>query len=322
MSDVTIVIPNYNGISFLDTCLRSVSDLIEVSAQIIVVDNGSSDGSREYVKTHFPQCQMICLDKNYGFCRAVNEGIKRADSPYVILLNNDTEVKPDFAMRLLEGIRKDEKRFSCAARMLKYQDRGLLDDAGDFYCALGWSIARGKDQPASRYEKEEPIFSSCAGAAIYRKALVEELGGFDEAHFAYLEDLDLSWRARIQGYENWYIPEAEVFHMGSATSGSRYNPFKVVHSAGNNLYMIYKNMPFLQILLNSPLLLAGILIKYLFFVKKGFGKEYRKGLRRGLALCRKYSERKVRFRRGQVLNCLRIQLELWKNILLFLPGGN
>jgi hypothetical protein len=322
MSDVTIVIPNYNGISFLDACLRSVSELIEVSAEIIVVDNGSTDGSREFVKTHFPQCQLVCLDRNYGFCRAVNEGIRRANSPYVILLNNDTEVKPDFAAKLLEGIRKDKKRFSCAARMLKYQDHNLLDDAGDFYCALGWSLARGKDKPASRYEKEERIFSSCAGAAIYQKALVEKLGGFDEAHFAYLEDMDLSWRAKIHGYENWYIPKAEMFHMGSATSGSRYNSFKVVHSAGNNLYMIYKNMPFLQILLNSPLLLAGILIKYLFFVKKGFGREYREGLRRGLTLCREHPERRVRFRIGQVFACLRIQMELWKNILLFLPGGN
>jgi GT2 family glycosyltransferase len=158
MSDVTIVIPNYNGISFLDACLRSVSELIEVSAEIIVVDNGSTDGSREFVKTHFPQCQLVCLDRNYGFCRAVNEGIRRANSPYVILLNNDTEVKPDFAAKLLEGIRKDKKRFSCAARMLKYQDHNLLDDAGDFYCALGWSLARGKDKPASRYEKEEQFF--------------------------------------------------------------------------------------------------------------------------------------------------------------------
>jgi len=322
MSDVTIVIPNYNGISFLDACLRSVSEQIEVSAEIIVVDNGSGDGSREFIKTHFPKCRLVCLDKNYGFCRAVNEGIKRAQSPYVILLNNDTEVRPDFAACLLQAIQADKKRFSCAARMLEYEDRGLLDNAGDFYCAFGWGIARGKGRPASRYEREEKIFSSCAGAAIYQRELLEKLGGFDEAHFAYLEDMDISWRAKIHGYENWYAPRAEVFHMGSATSGSRYNHFKVVHSAGNNLYLIYKNMPFIQILLNLPLLLAGFLIKYLFFVRKGFGKDYREGLQRGLELCRNNSGRKVGFQVGHVPAYIRIQLELWKNILLFLPGRN
>lgn len=322
MSEVTIVIPNYNGISFLDACLRSVSEQTEIDPEVIVVDNGSTDGSQEYIEEHFPNCRLVRLDKNYGFCRAVNEGIDRATSPYVILLNNDTEVLPDFAVRLWKAIRADKKRFSCAACMLQYQDRDVLDNAGDFYCALGWGIARGKGRPASFFETEEKIFSSCAGAAIYRKALVKKLGGFDEAHFAYLEDMDISWRAKIHGYENWYVPEAKVFHMGSATSGSRYNPFKVIHSAGNNVYLIYKNMPLFQILLNAPFLLAGFFIKYLFFVKKGFGKEYRKGLRRGLSLCRNHSGRKVGFQVGHVPAYIRIQLELWKNILLFLPGGS
>ncbi|MBS6396881.1 MAG: glycosyltransferase family 2 protein [Clostridiales bacterium] len=317
MSDVTIVIPNYNGISFLDACLRSVSRQEEVSAEIVVVDNGSSDGSREFIKEHYPECILVCLEQNYGFCRAVNEGIRRAESPYVILLNNDTEVCPDFSARLLEAIRADDRRFSCSAKMLQYQDRTILDNAGDFYCALGWGIARGKGKPEAGYSVGQKIFSSCGGAAIYRRQLVEELGGFDEAHFAYLEDMDLSYRANIFGYCHWYVPEAVVYHMGSGTSGSRYNHFKVIHSAGNNVYLIYKNMPFLQILLNAPLLLAGFFIKYLFFVRKGLGKDYREGLKRGLKLCRSNPERKIRFRMKHLTNYLKIQLELWKNILLF-----
>ncbi|MDE6896525.1 MAG: glycosyltransferase family 2 protein, partial [Lachnospiraceae bacterium] len=160
------------------------------------------------------------------------------------------------------------------------------------------------------------IFSSCAGAAIYRKELLEKLGGFDDAHFSYLEDLDLSYRARIHGYYHWYEPEAQVFHIGSATSGSRYNRFKVLHSAGNNVYLIYKNMPFLQMLLNAPLLIAGFSIKYLFFMKKGMGKDYRNGLLRGIRLCRDHPDKKVRFRVGHAFNYVKIQMELWKNILL------
>ncbi len=317
MSDVTIVIPNYNGIAFLDTCLGSVFLQTDVCLEVVVVDNGSSDGSREYIQDHFPECVLVCLDRNYGFCRAVNEGIRRAGSPYVILLNNDTEVRPDFAKQLLDAIRRDDRRFSCAAKMLQYEDRSLLDNAGDYYTAMGWGLTRGKGKPADRYGKGRRIFSSCAGAAIYRKKLVEELGGFDEAHFAYLEDMDLSWRARIAGYYHGYAPEAEVCHMGSATSGSRYNHFKVIHSAGNNIYLIYKNMPFLQMLLNAPFLLAGFLIKYLFFVKKGLGKDYREGLKRGVRLCREHPGRKVRFRPEQLPALAKIQLELWKNILHF-----
>ncbi len=319
MSDVSIVIPNYNGIVYLKNCLRSLSEQTGVSAEIIVVDNGSGDGSQDYVRRHFPECVLVCLDRNYGFCRAVNEGIRRAAGPYVILLNNDTEVHPDFAGCLLGAIREDGRRFSCAAKMLDYRDRTLLDSAGDCYCALGWGLARGRGEPAGRYASGREIFSSCAGAAIYRKELVEKLGGFDEAHFAYLEDMDLSWRAKIHGYRHWYAPEAMVFHVGSATSGSRYNSFKVLHSAGNNVYMIYKNMPFLQMLLNAPLLLAGFAVKYLFFVRKGLGRDYRQGLLRGVRLCRQHPERRVRFRMGHVWNYAKIQLELWKNILLFVP---
>lgn len=319
MTDVTIVIPNYNGIAYLEACLRSVFHQTDVLPEVIVVDNGSTDESREYIREHFPECRLICLDQNYGFCRAVNEGIKRAKSPYVILLNNDTQVRPDFAGQLLRAIRKDERRFSCAALMLKYRERDLVDNAGDYYCALGYAVTRGKGRPAVKYQKGCRIFSSCAGAAIYRKDLVEKLGGFDEAHFAYLEDLDLSWRARIHGYCHWYTPEAVVYHVGSATSGSRYNRFKVLHSAGNNVYLIYKNMPFLQILLNAPLLLAGFFIKYLFFVRKGLGRAYLEGLCRGAALCREHPQKKVPFCMEHIPAYIRIQLELWKNLGILIP---
>ena len=314
MPDVTIVIPNYNGIAYLGACLRSVEKQEGVSAEVLIVDNGSTDGSQEYIRTEFPACRLICLEKNYGFCRAVNEGFRYAGSEYVILLNNDTEIEPDFALRLLTSIKKDRKRFSCQACMIQYHDHSKMDDAGDFYCVLGWGMARGKGRPVENYRSGQKIFSSCAGAAIYRKSLTERLGGFDEAHFAYLEDMDLSYRAKLAGYYHWYEPEAKVYHVGSGTSGSRYNHFKVVHSAGNNLYLIYKNMPLIQIIVNSPLLLAGFLIKYLFFVKKGLGRDYREGFVRGIRLCRANPGRRVVFGARHISICFGIQLELWRNI--------
>ena len=113
---------------------------------------------------------------------------------------------------------------------------------------------------------------------------------------------------------NWYEPKARVLHVGSATSGSRYNHFKVIHAAGNNVYLLYKNMPLFQLVVNAPLLLAGFLIKYLFFVKKGLGRDYREGLVRGIRLCRANPGRRVAFGARHIPICFGIQLELWRNI--------
>ena len=159
--------------------------------------------------------------------------------------------------QMLLAIRRHKNAFSCAARMVQYHDRDKLDDAGNYYCALGWSFARGKGKNIDLYQKEEKIFSACGGAAIYRKKIMEKIGYFDEEHFAYLEDTDIGYRARIYGYENWYAPDAVVYHVGSGTSGSRYNHFKTRYSSRNNIYLIYKNMPLLQIILNSAVSGSG-----------------------------------------------------------------
>lgn len=116
---------------------------------------------------------------------------------------------------------------------------------------------------------------------------MERFGYFDEEHFAYLEDTDLGYRAQIFGYENWYLPKARVYHVGSGTSGSRYNQFKIRYSSRNNIYMLYKNMPLLQILLNLPFLVLGFGVKFLFFAGKGYGREYAAGIKNGFSISRK-----------------------------------
>ena len=308
---VSVVIPNYNGKRFLAACLKALlSDAPE--AELLVVDNGSADGSRELVEREFPGVRLIALDQNYGFPRAVNEGIRAASRPYVILLNNDTEVLPGFTDALADALEADGRAFSAQAKLISLYDPERIDDAGNYYCALGWAFARGKHPPAARYEEPGAVFAACAGAAAYRRELFEKIGSFDEAHFAYLEDIDVGWRARIAGYRNLYVPSAKVLHAGSGTSGSRYNEFKVSLSSRNNIYLIWKNMPFLQILLNLPLLAAGFGLKYLFFMKKGFGRTYAKGLREGFRLCRE--GRKVRFYWKNLPSYVKIQLELWINI--------
>ena len=146
---------------------------------------------------------------------------------------------------------------------------------------------------------------------------LRQTGLFDEEHFVYLEDLDLGYRARIAGYENWYLPEARVYHVGSGTSGSRYNEFKIRYSSRNNIYMIWKNMLLFQWILNLPFLLIGFGVKLLFFWKKGYGKEYAAGIKNGFALIRKPENRgkKVKFRWRNLKNYVRIQVELWVNLV-------
>ena len=312
MSELSIVIPNYNGKHFLEACLKSVFAQKVQNPEIIVVDNGSTDGSLEYLR-NFPQVRTIELDKNYGFCGAVNAGIRAAEGEFIILLNNDTEVDQHFTEELLKVIKSDGRIFSCSSKMVQFHDRTRMDDAGDYYCALGWAFGRGKGHLAENYDRQVDVFAACAGAAIYRKSLLETLGYFDETHFAYLEDIDLGYRARIHGFRNVYAPKAVVYHVGSGFSGSAHNSFKVKLSSRNNVYLAYKNMPFLQLLLNSPLLLAGHMIKIFFFLRKGLGKEYIQGVKEGIALCKK--DKKVRFLWKNLPNYIKIQLELWLNLV-------
>ncbi|MDE7198566.1 MAG: glycosyltransferase family 2 protein, partial [Lachnospiraceae bacterium] len=142
------------------------------------------------------------------------------------------------------------------------------------------------------------------------------IGMLDENHFAYLEDVDLGYRARIYGYRNLYVPDAVVYHAGSASSGSRYNAFKAELTARNSVYLVYKNMPPAQLLLNLPFLMAGFLVKQLFFLKKGLGRSWCKGIVEGFRLCHSSGgrERRVRFRGRRLPAYIRIQWELWRNI--------
>lgn len=311
----TVIIPNINGIDYLKNCLESATKST-VNASVIVVDNGSSDGSCEWLLNCRPDVRLIAFPENRGFDAAVNAGIEAADTPYVFLLNNDTTIEPDCIEKLETAMEQDLRIFSVGAKMLSMKEPDITDTAGDLYSAFGWAYAIGKGKPGCRYTRQRDVFSNCAGAALYRKELLYKTGLFDELHFAYLEDVDIGYRARIFGYRNVMEPAAVVYHAGSASSGSRYNAFKVTHSSRNNVYLIYKNMPAFQLILNLPFLIAGFLIKLLFFCAKGFGGLYAKGLLEGIKLSASLEGRKkkVRFLWKNLGNYGKIQLELWANL--------
>lgn len=328
---ITVVIPNYKGKAYIRRCLDSLlaqwteepepgelrNRMPDQDFSVLVVDNASADGSLEIIRQEYPEVKVIELSENTGFCHAVNVGIQAADTPYVLLLNNDTEVKTGFIRALLRRMESDQRIFSVSPLMLSMQDESRVDDAGDRYNALGWAFARGKGQPAERYQKPVRIFAACGGASLYRREAVLSMGGFDENHFAYLEDIDIGYRAQIYGWHNVYEPQARVLHAGSASSGSRYNAFKVKLSSANNAYLIGKNMPFLQLLLNLPLLLLGFCIKTAFFAKKKMGMLYVKGYAEGIVRCFGSAGKahKVRFKWRNLGHYCRIQLTLWLDLV-------
>ena len=260
----TVVIPNWNGMQFLHDCLESLRRQDTDDFTTLVIDNASEDGSVEYMRENYPEVRVEVMEKNLGFSGGVNEGIKRSESPYVLLLNNDVECDPSFVRCLTEAIEKDERIFSVSSKMVRFRERTLLDDAGDLYTVLGYQAQRGTGQPVDdpKYNRPARVFSACAGAAIYRKSVFDKIGLFDLMHFAYLEDIDVGYRAMIYGYKNVYEPSAVVYHVGSGASGAvQYSEFKVRLSARNNQYLLYKNMPGFFRVVNFLPLLVGRAVK-------------------------------------------------------------
>ncbi len=282
MKSITIVIPNYNGMKYLKGCLESLQIQTDQDFEVLMIDNGSSDGSVEWVREHYPRVKIRAYHRNTGFCHAVNVGIRLSHTPFVLLLNNDVVCDKDMVLQLHQAMLEKEDAFCCCAKLLQMADPSKIDDAGDFYSALGWAFARGKGKSSALYTRQEKVFACCAAAAIYRKSMLEKTGLFDERHFAYLEDIDIGYRAQRMGYENWYIPGAVVYHAGSATSGSAHNEFKVRLAARNGIWLVKKNMPAWQMILNLPTLSAGCAIKWVYFLRKDLGDAYLEGLRQGL----------------------------------------
>ena len=241
---VSVVTPNYNGERFLEAFFESLDNDSEHIGEVIIIDNGSDDDSKAYINNNafnFP-IRLIENDENLGFAPAVNQGIVNAKYEYIFSLNNDTEVKKGSISAMIDLISSADDIFSVQAKMLQYDNKDLIDDAGDEYNLLGWTKKTGENHKSEEYSEVKEIFSSCAGAALYRKSVLEELGMFDDEFFAYMEDVDLAIRSKINGYRNLLCPQAIVYHIGSATSGSRHNEFKVRLAARNNIWTVYDGL--------------------------------------------------------------------------------
>jgi len=311
-SEVTVIIPNYNNANLLSKLLDSLKN-IPTRHETIIVDNNSTDDSLEVINAYSSDITLIKNDRNMGFAYAVNQAIRKATTDYVFLLNNDTEVDEEFLEHSLELIKEHDNVFAVASKMIQYHDKTLIDDAGDEYNLLAWSKKRGLDQPVTKYDTDCEVFGVCAGAALYKKDVFDEIGLFDEKFESYVEDMDLNFRARMMGYKAYYSSKSVVYHHGSATTGSRYNAFKIRLSARNNVYLIWKNMPVWMKIINSPFMALGFLIKFLYFKRKGYSSDYEDGVLEAIATRNKIGTNK----KYTLPNMMKIEWQMIKNTIKY-----
>jgi len=239
-----VIIVNFNGKDFISRCLESLQSQVFLNFKTVVVDNCSDDRSVDGLEERFPGVEVMRLEENVGFAAANNYAIKKAeDFRWVALLNPDAIAEPDWLANLHIAAEKKPQYNFFGSKLIKESSSGQLDGTGDIYhlCGLAWRRDHGAtENQISRLAEE--IFSPCAAAAMYRRDIVLEVGGFDERFFCYFEDIDLAFRLRLLGHRCLYVPNAKVGHFGSAIAG-RGSDFAVYHGHRNMVWAYLKNMP-------------------------------------------------------------------------------
>ena len=252
--EASVVIVTWNGLHHLKRCLPALRDQTGVAFETIVVDNGSADGTADWIAREHPHVVLECLDSNRGFAAANNIGFGLARADLVATLNNDAVPDPNWLYALVQAAEDSPEAGSFGSRIVLDRDPNIIDSAGVVTDVLGIAWDRHNAEPVG-IDAASEIFGACAGAALYRKALLDATGGFDSAFFAYLEDVDLAWRARWLGWTARYVPEARVVHAHSAT-GTEESPFKTFHLGRNKVWTIAKNHPTRALVIYGPLLVA------------------------------------------------------------------
>ncbi len=241
MTEVTVVIPNWNGRHFLEECLEALRAQRYERFETVVVDNGSSDGSQELLWTRFPEVRVLELGENHGFAAAMNAGIGAAQTPLVAFLNNDTEADRDWLRELVACLERHPEAAGAASKLL-IRSSGLVDGAGDCLGEDLFPHPRGHGFPDEGLGEEVEVFGASGGASLWRAEALAQVGVFDEAFFAYFEDADLSFRARHAGWTFWYAPGSVVLHHRGGTSGG-FSDFAFINPVRNRWFLTIKNVP-------------------------------------------------------------------------------
>lgn len=268
MELISVIVLNYNGKGFLNSCLSSLASQTYSDFEVIVVDNGSRDGSPEYVKENYPWVRLAKNEENLGFAGGTNVGIRAAKGEFIITLNNDSRADSRFIEELIKPM-ADPEVGVCAAKML-FPD-GRINSAGICISRSGAAWDRGMFEPdRGQYEFVEEVFGACAGAALYRREMLDEIGLFDEDFFLYLEDVDLAFRARLAGWKCLYVPGARVIHHHGGTAGVG-SDLAVYYGNRNIVWYPIKDFPFRLLITSLPFIVARNLAVIPYYALRGQG---------------------------------------------------
>lgn len=239
----TVIVLNHNGVGYLEECFRSLEALNypDDKLELMLVDNASTDGSVEYVRTNFPQVRVIRNPQNLGFAKGNNIGAEQAKGKYVAFINNDARTHPDWLIELVKSISKEEDVVCVGGKILSWDGRKIdfIGGALNFY-GMGFQPSHGQPNGPD-YSVSKEILFACGGSMLIERDLFLDCGGFDEDYFAYFEDIDLGWRLWVLGYRVLFVPTAISYHKGLGTSRKFATEKRSALYERNALYSIIKN---------------------------------------------------------------------------------
>ncbi len=247
---LSLIIVNWNGKDWLKMCLKSLKNQIFKNFEIIIVDNGSSDGSVQFIRSEYPECKLICNDFNKGFAKGNNQGIRIAKGKYIVVLNNDAQADPNWLSEMVEVVEEDSKVGMVASKIFLQGCDKVIDNVGHLIYPDGLNRGRGRlEKDYGQYDKREEVLFPSGCAALYRKEMLNEIGLFDEDFFAYGDDTDIGLKGRLAGWKCVYVPKAIVYHKYSQSSGA-YSPLKAFYVERNRIWIAIKYFPFTMLLLS------------------------------------------------------------------------
>ena len=271
-NDVTVIIVNWNSGEMLANCVEHLQAQTSLPAQVLIVDNASSDNSLAQLPP-WDRLSVLRMPSNLGFAAGNNRALAVATTHYVALLNPDAFAAPDWIEQLLKVAQTHPEAASIGSRQLCHEAPTQLDGIGDRYhlSGMAWREGHGqRQQPSHLIECE--IFAPCAAAALYRRHALQKIGGFDERYFCYMEDVDVGFRLRLAGHTSRYAPQAWVTHVGSAASGGKRSSFATYHGHRNMVWTYIKNMPGPLFWALLPLHLAANIASLLVLAARGQGR--------------------------------------------------
>lgn len=283
---VSVIIPNWNGERFLGPCLTALRRQTYKDFVAYLVDNGSKDDSIAFVRDHYPEVRVVALPRNAGFAAGMNAGILACRGEFVAALNNDTEADPRWLEHLVSTLDAHPEIAFCASKIVNHADRSLIDCIGDGYTrsGLAFKIA-SRERDRGQFAVPFPVVAACAAASIYRRAMLSDIGVFDEDFFCYMEDVDLSIRALLAGYHCVAVPSAVVYHVGSGSTGGTVSEFSLQMTTKNLFNILAKDIPgrlLPHFLLRTVALQLAVVVACVFSRRFGGIRRNFRGYLRGL----------------------------------------